>query len=141
MEIIYDVFLSFSEIDHQFVKTLQSTIEEQGYKCCFHYRDFLPGVPIVENITDAIYKSKVILAVLSPNYNDSRFCKRELHQALMVQRRVLPVLYNTNRCPPEVRSCLTYLEFKPGHEIQFWSKLLSTLKTFCDKGLNCDSQV
>lgn len=134
-KIVYDVFISFSEKDQQFAKALQQNIESQGYKCCFHHRDFCPGEAIVKSITDAIYQSLVTLVVLTPDYIDSKWCRQELNQALTAAigiHRVLPVIYKPcKKIPRQIRSCVTYLEYKSNNKKQFWKKLIDAIENFC----------
>ncbi|XP_039677455.1 toll-like receptor 13 isoform X2 [Perca fluviatilis] len=54
---------------------------EQGWRLCLHHRDFEPGRPIVENITDAIYGSRKTICVISRHYLQSEWCSREIQMA------------------------------------------------------------
>ncbi|XP_013880644.1 toll-like receptor 13 [Austrofundulus limnaeus] len=54
---------------------------EQGWRLCLHHRDFQPGKPIMENITDAIYGSRKTICVISRHYLQSEWCSREIQMA------------------------------------------------------------
>ena len=60
------------------------TLEENGKKVCVDFRDFTPGVPITENIVEAIVESKVTILVLTPSFIESEWCKYESRHALGV---------------------------------------------------------
>ncbi|XP_022780924.1 toll-like receptor 1 [Stylophora pistillata] len=80
----FDAFIIYSSKDSEWVvKTLLPTLEEKhGLKCCVHYRDFTPGIPIRQNMVDSIYKCKKTVAVVSSNFFNSNYCGSELDYAL-----------------------------------------------------------
>ena len=81
----YDVFISYSQSDRPWVRdVLMKTLEENGKKVCVDFRDFTPGVPITENIIEAIVESKVTILVLTPSFIESEWCKYESRHALGV---------------------------------------------------------
>ena len=47
-----------------------------------HYRDFVLGVPIQQNIVDSVYKCRKTVAVVSTNFLNSNYCDSELEYAL-----------------------------------------------------------
>ena len=86
---IYDVFISYSGEDHQWVvNTLQERLENHNppYKLCIHHRDFRIGAPIQENILTSVDQSKRMLMVLSPSFAKSAWCLLEFRAA---HRKVL----------------------------------------------------
>ncbi|XP_032233620.1 hemicentin-2 isoform X2 [Nematostella vectensis] len=79
----YDVFITFSNKDLDWVKTeLIPLVERHNLNYCIHSRDFEPGRTIVDNMADSVYRSRTVLAVLSENYMSSEFCRCELSMAL-----------------------------------------------------------
>ena len=79
----YDVFISFSSHDYHWVRdNLTPVLESKRINYCIHSRDFIVGKAIIENIADSVYNSRKVLAVISENYLDSRFCREELEIAL-----------------------------------------------------------
>ncbi|XP_030287850.1 toll-like receptor 13 [Sparus aurata] len=79
----YDAFVSYNIHDEAWVyKEMLPVLEgEQGWRLCLHHRDFEPGKPIVENITDAIYGSRKTICVISRHYLQSEWCSREIQMA------------------------------------------------------------
>ncbi|KAF1380964.1 hypothetical protein PFLUV_G00169520 [Perca fluviatilis] len=79
----YDAFVSYNVYDEAWVyEEMLPVLEgEQGWRLCLHHRDFEPGRPIVENITDAIYGSRKTICVISRHYLQSEWCSREIQMA------------------------------------------------------------
>ena len=64
----YDVFLCFSsEDENPHGILILELIESKGYRVCYHVRDFGPGL-ILDNITQAIERSKRTVCLLSTNF-------------------------------------------------------------------------
>ncbi|XP_059210938.1 toll-like receptor 13 [Centropristis striata] len=79
----YDAFVSYNVHDEAWVyREMLPVLEgEQGWRLCLHHRDFEPGKPIVENITEAIYGSRKTICVISRHYLSSEWCSREIQMA------------------------------------------------------------
>ncbi|XP_064874114.1 toll-like receptor 13 [Oncorhynchus nerka] len=79
----YDAFVSYNTHDEPWVpRELLTELEgQQGWKLCLHHRDFQPGKPIIENITDAIYWSRKTICVISRHCLESEWCSREIQVA------------------------------------------------------------
>ncbi|XP_035981626.1 toll-like receptor 13 [Fundulus heteroclitus] len=79
----YDAFVSYNSNDEPWVtgELLPKLEGEQGWRLCLHHRDFEPGKPIVDNITDAIYSSRKTICVVSRRYLSSEWCSREVQAA------------------------------------------------------------
>ena len=80
----YDVVISCSSEDINWVEQkLLHGLEERSYSCCVAFRDFIPGKPVIDNIVQAIYNSRTIVVVLSPDFVKSKFCSFELEMTLL----------------------------------------------------------
>ncbi|KAM4605954.1 toll-like receptor 22 [Polymixia lowei] len=79
----YDAFISYNVHDELWVlsELLPKLEDEQGWRLCLHHRDFQPGKPIIDNITDAIYGSRKTICVISRRYLESEWCSREIQVA------------------------------------------------------------
>uniref|UniRef100_A0A087XZ43 TIR domain-containing protein n=1 Tax=Poecilia formosa TaxID=48698 RepID=A0A087XZ43_POEFO len=79
----FDAFVSYNVHDEGWVyREMLPVLEgEQGWRLCLHHRDFQPGKPIIENITDAIYGSRKTICVISRSYLQSEWCSREIQMA------------------------------------------------------------
>ena len=84
----YDAFVSYahdSDKDLNFVvNDLRENIErgkEPLRLCIGHARDFIPGTPLLESITEAIHNRRKTIIVLSPSYLESEWCYFETQHA------------------------------------------------------------
>ncbi|XP_032088352.1 toll-like receptor 4 [Thamnophis elegans] len=84
-ETIYDAFVIFSSKDQEWVKQeLQQPLEEElpYFRLCLFYRDFIPGVSIITNIIkEGFQSSRKVIAVVSDDFLESRWCNFELEVA------------------------------------------------------------
>ncbi|KAI8497200.1 TIR domain [Branchiostoma belcheri] len=131
----YDAFLSYSQHDLDVV--LQDVLpalenREPPFRVCLHHRDFLPGVPIAENILNAVSASKRTIILLSNNFLESDWCQLEFqaaHAQMLQDRanRVIVILLDdipAENAPVDIQHYLktnTYLKW--GDE-RFWERLI-----------------
>ncbi|KAK2920574.1 hypothetical protein Q8A73_000059 [Channa argus] len=142
----YDAFLSYNVHDEDWVyREMLPVLEgEQGWRLCLHHRDFQPGKPIMENITDAIYGSRKTICVISRRYLQSEWCSREIQMASFrlfdEQKDVLILLFlediPAHQLSPYYRmrklvKRRTYLSWsQPGqHTGVFWQNVHRALET------------
>ncbi|KAH9374698.1 hypothetical protein HPB48_022319 [Haemaphysalis longicornis] len=84
MDYAWDAFVSYHASDSDWVhNVLLQKLESppQKLRLCVADRDFIPGMPITENICRAIAQSRVSVFVLSPAFCRSRWCMFELRLA------------------------------------------------------------
>ena len=134
---LYDVFISYCEKDSDWVmEHLVNPLEnlELPYKLCLHERDFLVGVPICDNITNAVEGSKCTLVVVSENWLESDWCQYEFRvaHALMIERRtrllvVLQEKIPDNKIKGELRLYIKTFTYLDSANQLFWSRLLNDL--------------
>ncbi|OXB54976.1 hypothetical protein ASZ78_003088 [Callipepla squamata] len=142
----FDAFISYSEHDADWTKeNLLKKLETDGFKICYHERDFKPGHPVLGNIFYCIENSHKVLFVLSPSFVNSCWCQYELYFA---EHRVLDenqdslIMIVLEDLPPnsvpqkfsKLRKLLkrkTYLKWSPEERKQkiFWHQLAAVLKT------------
>jgi len=64
----YDVFLCCSSEDHDPEgRRIVETMEDNGYRVCYHYRDFRPGL-IMDNIEASVTRSKRTVCLLTTHF-------------------------------------------------------------------------
>jgi protein toll len=89
-DMLYDVFLSCAYEDSQVARQIVERLEQgdgvgggqgDGYKVCYHERDFLPGSLITENIEMAIKQSKRVVCLLTRDFLHSDYCMMEFRTA------------------------------------------------------------
>ncbi|XP_070393897.1 toll-like receptor 4 [Dermacentor albipictus] len=78
---LWDAFVSYHHSDAEWVHehivpTLESTALR--FRLCVAERDFIPGLPIAENVCRGIAQSRKSLFVLSSQFSASRWCMFEL---------------------------------------------------------------
>lgn len=80
----YDASILYSSLDEQWVtEQLIPLLEsENNFKCFIHFRDYMAGKVIHENMADSVYKCRKNIAVVSKNFLKSVYCKTELDMAL-----------------------------------------------------------
>ncbi|XP_041033926.1 toll-like receptor 13 [Carcharodon carcharias] len=143
----YDAFVSYNSKDEAWVfDQLMHNLENKGppyHHLCFHHRDFEVGKPIVENIVDAIYKSRKTICIISKNYLQSEWCSMEMQVALyrlFDEHNDVLILVFLNEIPGHVLSSYhhlcklvrkkTYINWPADETGQklFWTKLSDALK-------------
>uniref|UniRef100_A0A8C9ZLS0 Toll-like receptor 13 n=1 Tax=Sander lucioperca TaxID=283035 RepID=A0A8C9ZLS0_SANLU len=142
----YDAFISYNVDDEAWVyqEMLPALEGEQGWRLCLHHRDFQPGKPIVENITDAIYGSRKTICVITRRYLQSEWCSREIQLASFrlfdEQKDVLVLLFleeiPAHQLSPYYRmrkmvKKRTYLSWPQAsqHTVVFWQNVGRALET------------
>ncbi|GIX75525.1 protein toll [Caerostris darwini] len=135
----FDAFISFSHIDQDFaILELIKRIEEEDpdIRLCLHYKHFLPGEFIQENIVRAVECFQRTVLALSRNILESEWCLLEFKlahvQALKdhVPRIIiikLADLPKDEELPKEIQLYLKSTTFLIWGEKRFWNKLLYTL--------------
>lgn len=83
-ELRWDVFVSYSSKDFDWVKELCKTLEEAPFNLtvCLHQRDWEVGRTILDNMAESIYCSQKTLLIVSKSYMESSFCVQELNIAM-----------------------------------------------------------
>jgi hypothetical protein len=75
---MHDVFISYSEKDHDRVENIRRTLEANGITCWFAPIDIRGNQHFTEVIPQAIRDSRAFLLLMSPGAQDSKWVKREL---------------------------------------------------------------
>lgn len=135
----YDAFVSYNHSeDYTWVQdTFLSKLEDSwNMKLCLGQRDFMVGVPIAENICEAIDNSRFTIVVITPAFLTSGWCDFELHMALTRGRQHLIILYKeevdisqTSKTLRTLMRSTNYIEYSenPDGQQMFWQRLYDTL--------------
>ena len=141
----YDAFISYADEDRWFAfHTIREKIEEgTDLRLCFHNRDFLPGLEIAENITNAVHSSRKTICVISNNYLKSYWCIYEINIARMEsiysrnnENVLFLVLFENNivhHLPMTIMDLIgqqTYIEYPndPLGDVVFWENLRKAIE-------------
>ena len=113
---VWDVFISYhrevEEFAYQHVKLF---LKRHLPKCsvCWHHDDFLAGRTILENIYDAVDKSRKVIFIFSGSFSESEHCMAELFRTLdrlqtTRTRCLVPIVLDEVNVPEELKSRVTY---------------------------------
>ncbi|XP_068761968.1 uncharacterized protein [Montipora capricornis] len=129
----YHAFIIHNHNDeHWMKKKLLPLLEEKHHlTCCIHYKDFIPGKPLRDNMADSVYTSYKVIAIFSNNFVNSPYCRYELDVAVnrLVQQRddSLAVIRidgtDCSHLPSELRS-RCFIDYHFPHERPFWRRRL-----------------
>lgn len=143
----WDAFISYKSDgnDEQFVlKYLYPKLElELGFKLCLHFRDFIPGNAIANNILQSVTKSRRVILLLTPRFIESEWTKFEYQKAQyeMIHGRqtIIPIILedissfknSMDLNLQHILKSVTYLEWpgedNPSKEKKFWTRLTLAL--------------
>ncbi|CAH1795938.1 unnamed protein product [Owenia fusiformis] len=163
----YDAFISYrsTQRDQNFVvNKMFYTLENiMGFKTCVHFRDFIPGTAIADNIVNAVQTSRRTILILSPDYIKGEWTRLEYQLAqqemLKLRNRIIPVMLEDildEKIDENLRyiiESVTYIKYPLGEEdskaeTDFWERIRlampkkrphkdenSDLKTIVDNGI------
>ncbi|XP_052066373.1 toll-like receptor 4 [Mytilus californianus] len=141
---LYDAFISYADREQNFIiNECIPNLEENGNKkLCIHQRDFIPGVDITLNITNAIHDSKKTIYIITRAFLDSYYCMFEFNMARMesiYSRRGENILFlilheqiPSRELPLvmlEIVQRQSYIEYPNDEQgdVVFWDKIRETL--------------
>lgn len=136
---IYDAFICAHDecrelIEEKILLHLETDCHPP-YRICWHLRNFVAGVSIMENITDAVYQSRKVVFVFSEHFMESSFCCMELEQAMhrLLKSRtrcIIPIALSENAVPKEIKSKLTYLPLVTAQENNLMKQIKELIGKF-----------
>ncbi|KAJ8303803.1 hypothetical protein KUTeg_018726 [Tegillarca granosa] len=140
----YDAFLSYSSSDENWVvnvlcKKLESS--PLNFSLCLHYKHFIPGAYVAENIIECVEKSRHTIMVLSNNFLKSEWCimefRKAFHQSLMENCHLIILILDEDldlNNTPDLKHCLKTRTYIRVSESLFWNKLICSLIRTSSKG-------
>jgi hypothetical protein len=135
-EFAYDVFISYSHTDREFVTKLANKLRENGIMVFLDYEEFRVGSPLIIELERAVTSSRYILLVLSPDFLQSSWNNFESLFIQMVdptgrERRIIPLIYRDADIPLRLRS-LVYIDFRGNFDSAFQALLVGLSKRLSD---------
>ena len=137
----FDAFLAYNEDDIKWVKQELLPRLDEKYRICLHHRDFTLGVPIEENIVNAIAKSRKTILIITKKFVQSTWCQFEVRMAREKVREkgrdiLIPILLeqldykSTTGTICNILKQNTFLEYTDDEEGRkvFWKKLVRSLE-------------
>ncbi|HEY6284426.1 MAG TPA: TIR domain-containing protein [Ktedonobacteraceae bacterium] len=138
----YDAFISYSHMDSDWVNNvLLARLEQAGLRVCIDDRDFEIGVPSLDNMENAVDRSRKTLLILTPNWVTSEWTKFEYLMILAqdptnLARRLLPLMVQHCTLPKHL-NIFTYLDLTEPTKFDFQMQRL--LSDFRSSALNEES--
>lgn len=133
LEFEYDVFISYSSHDKEWVRDeLLKIIEEAGLRVFIDFRDFKGGAPSIKEMERGVSTCRKTLLVLTPDYIESEWCEIEnimLHRLDPANRnlRLIPLLKTPCQKPLRI-GALTHVDFTDDANVELaWQQLLTAL--------------
>lgn len=98
-----DFFISYTSGDRDWAEWIAGKLERSGYSTVYQHRDFVSGSAFLEDMRQAARKARRVIALLSPEYLRSRFCRLELNSVLAddplgLGRKLVPI--RVKACQP-----------------------------------------
>jgi hypothetical protein len=112
----FDVFISYSVKDKDFVRKLATDLQEYGLTVWLDDWNLRAGDSLVNEISTAIRDSKFLLVIMSPDYFVSEWAAQEWKAAMIDEVdgktiKVIPLLYRTCSIPPMLAT-KRYVDFR-----------------------------
>ncbi|XP_064119384.1 protein toll-like [Macrobrachium nipponense] len=131
----YDAFISYSSKDEEFVNNILVPgleNEDPKYKLCLHYRDWIPGEYIQNQIHHSVEESHRTIVVLSRNFIENvwgQFEFKAAHSKALKDKTNRVIVIVLGEVPPqdeldeELRLYLTTRTYLLKTDPKFWEKL------------------
>ena len=118
----YDVFLSYSNTDREFVTRLAHDLSKAGLNVWLDQWSLTPGETLAEAINEALKASHVQVVVMSPDYFQSEWTRQEWHYALgreveIGSVKLVPIMYRDCLVPSMLQSKV-WLDFRDPNRYQ-----------------------
>lgn len=118
----HDVFISYARPDQSFSQRLAELLSSQGFSVYYDIADIAVGNALVDSLQNAILNSRYVLIVMSPDYFNSLWSKKELELALNQEIetntiKVIPLLYRDCEIPPLLNRKV-YLDFRSSEQFK-----------------------
>jgi TIR domain-containing protein len=134
--LVPDVFISYSRLDREFVRTLHEALVGAGRSDWVDWRAIPPTAEWLGEIVRAIHASDAFVFVITPHSTASDVCRQELAEAARQHKRIVPVM----RQPVDASALpdpLPRLNWIPFQESDDFDAAVGLLLTALDLDLDC----
>src|SRR5215218_6896696 len=100
----WDVFVSYSHADSNWVTPLVAAFRAAGLRVFFDQDSIPPGAIWRTVIAQSLKEARRVFVFWSHNASDSRAVRREYRAAFTLNTPVVPMLLDKTRMPPSLRS-------------------------------------
>ncbi|GAA0145467.1 hypothetical protein LIER_05652 [Lithospermum erythrorhizon] len=102
-----DVFINHRSIDTKknVSGLLYDHLSRLGLRAFLDSKNMKPGDKLFDHIDEGIRKSKIGIAVFSPQYCDSYFCLHELAMMMECKKKVIPIFCDVKPSELRVKDC------------------------------------
>ena len=136
------VYVSYAARDREKVVPIIRRLQEMGLRVWFDDGTLIGGEWSTRIVT-YLSGCSIVLALFTPAYVDSRYCKNEVHFAVRQRKVVIPVMLEECELSAGIEMSLGnyyFLRFQDYSEKEFYTRIYSLLKECCiDTGENGDS--
>ncbi|MBN1454070.1 MAG: toll/interleukin-1 receptor domain-containing protein [Anaerolineales bacterium] len=112
------VFLSYRSTQEDLALRLARDLQSAGLEVWIDKSKIKGSDPWRQSIENGIAQCPVMIAILSPEYLESDYCRKELSRADSLKRSIVPVLLKTippEDWPIEIQGA-QYIDFRPWHK-------------------------
>jgi cell division protein FtsL len=125
-----DIFISYSRRDKQFVVKLDQAFRARHRDPWIDWEDIHEGEAWRKAIQRGIECADTFIFVLSPDAASSEECRKELEQAIRLNKRIIPIVYRDATNVHPVLAELNWIFFRDGDNFDVaFTKLLKAIDT------------
>ncbi len=135
----FDVFISSSSDDKDYVNNLCSCLEKNSISCWVAVRDSLPGKNYGASIIEAINNCKLVILVFTKNSNKSEFVHREIERAASKKKCIILLKLEEVEVAEEMELYVSDFHWFNAVNLEF-NKFINTLIDVIKKNLNIPLQ-
>lgn len=88
----YDVFISYSYKDREWVRRLVDALSEQGLHVWYDVMEIKPGDSMLERVEEGLHDSTHVVFVITSETVRSNWAAAELGAALALQKPLIPIV-------------------------------------------------
>lgn len=151
-DIDFDVFVSYSSLDRDFVKNSLYAELTTTHSVCIDFKDFEAGLYIPDNIANSVFRSRKTLLVVTRNFLKGvwTYFEMQLAQGRLAEGHDVLILVLVEDIPvhelpkplQHYRKTKTYLEyFNEDVRPHFWDRLRSAIGPSLNQGTESDEGV